>query len=66
MDELIGRVFRAFSVGASEEDIRTAILKKGWPEEDCELAIVAGKLLFKWITEVEEQKPKPLFKRVDS
>jgi hypothetical protein len=66
MDELISRVFRAFSIGAPEEDIKAAILEKGWSEEDCELALVAGKLLYQWIAEVEEEKPKPVFRRVDN
>jgi hypothetical protein len=66
MDELISRVFRAFSIGAPKEDIKAAILEKGWSEEDCELALVAGELLYKWIAEVEEEKPKPVFRRVDN
>lgn len=66
MDELILSVFRALNIGASIEDIREAILEKGWTEEDAFLAIKAGEILYRGIAEVEASKPKPMFKRVDS
>ena len=64
MDELIQRVFRALNIGASIEDIHDAIIQKGWSEEDAFLAIKAGELLYNAISKVEEEKPKPTFRRV--
>jgi len=65
MEALIQSVVRALGIGASIESIHDAIIAKGWSEDDAFLAIKAGELLYKTVSEAEEAKQKArVFRRV--
>lgn len=59
MDKLIKAVAKALSIKSMTiDDIHSAIIAKGWSEEDAYLAIKAGELLYKTIEEAEAEKAK--------
>jgi len=65
MDELIQRVFRALSAGASIEDIHDSLATDGLSEEEIFLLIKAGELLYKGLVKLEaERQKRSVFRRI--
>lgn len=62
MDELIQAVYKNLMSGNSIDAIHSAIIAKGWAEDDAFLAIKAGQNLYKSIVKQEadlKKKPPP-------